>query len=299
MLIQPIDGFEELDLLALAASVEVGSEHPLAEAIVRGAETRGVSFVAAEDFVSVTGEGAQARVGNKSIAIGNEKMMRRIGGFSEQLQDNAISHRSEGQTVMFVAVDGKAAGLIGVADTIKKSTPDAIQKLHTAGLEVIMLTGDSLGTANAVARKIGINVVHANVSPEDKNRIVRELQDLGSIVAMCGDGINDAPALAQSDIGIAMGTGTDVAMESASITLINGDLSGVAKALTLSKATMRNIRENLFFAFVYNALGVPLAAGVLYPLFGILLSPIIAAAAMSLSSFSVIINSLRLNQTRL
>lgn len=299
MLVQPSDGFEELDLLALAASVEVASEHPLAEAIVSGAEERGASFEPADGFLSITGEGAQAMVGGKMVAIGNEKMMRRIGAFSDQLANDALTHRAEGQTVMFVAVDRQAAGLIGVADPIKASTPDAIERLHDAGLNVVMLTGDSFGTANAVARKIGIDVVHADVSPEDKNRIVKELQDAGSVVAMCGDGINDAPALAQADIGIAMGTGTDVAMESAGVTLIRGDLTGVAKARTLSKATMRNIRENLFFAFVYNALGVPLAAGVLYPVFGVLLSPMIAAAAMSLSSFSVITNSLRLRQVRL
>lgn len=299
MLVQPADGFEELDLLALGASVEVASEHPLAEAIVNGAEERGASVEAADGFASITGEGAQAMVGGKMVAIGNEKMMRRIGAISDQLANDALTHRAEGQTVMFVAVDKQAAGLIGVADPIKASTPDAIERLHTAGLKVVMLTGDSLGTANAVARRIGIDVVHADVSPEDKNRIIKELQGAGSVVAMCGDGINDAPALAQADIGIAMGTGTDVAMESAGVTLIRGDLTGVAKARTLSKATMRNIRENLFFAFVYNALGVPLAAGVLYPVFGVLLSPMIAAAAMSLSSFSVITNSLRLRQVRL
>jgi P-type Cu+ transporter len=299
MLVQPSDGFEELDLLALAASVEVASEHPLAEAIVNGAEERGASVEVADDFSSITGEGAQARVGGKMVAIGNEKMMRRMGAFSDQLANDALAYRAEGQTVMFVAIDSQPAGLIGVADPIKASTPDAIESLHAAALKVVMLTGDSLGTANAVARKIGIDVVHADVSPEDKNRIIKELQDAGSVVAMCGDGINDAPALAQADIGIAMGTGTDVAMESAGVTLIRGDLTGVAKARTLSKATMRNIRENLFFAFVYNALGVPLAAGVLYPVFGVLLSPMIAAAAMSLSSFSVITNSLRLRQVRI
>lgn len=299
MLVEPSDGFDELDLLALAASVEVASEHPLAEAIVNGAEERGASYEAAEGFSSITGEGAQAIVRGKAVAIGNEKMMRRIGAFSDQLAGDALTHRAEGQTVMFLAVDSQAAGLIGVADPIKASTPHAINNLHAAALKVVMLTGDSLGTANAVARKIGIDVVHADVSPKDKNRIIKELQDAGSVVAMCGDGINDAPALAQADIGIAMGTGTDVAMESAGVTLIRGDLTGVAKARTLSRATMRNIRENLFFAFVYNALGLPLAAGVLYPVFGILLSPMIAAAAMSLSSFSVITNSLRLRQVRI
>lgn len=297
--VQASEGFADLELLALAAAVEMASEHPLAQAIVSGAEARDASFKAAEDFASITGEGAQAMVGKKSVAIGNEKMMRRVGAFSDQLASDAAAYRAKGQTVMFVAIDGAAAGLIGVADPIKVTTPDAIARLHHAGLKVVMLTGDSLGTADAVAREIGIDSVHADVSPEDKNRIIKELQNAGSVVAMCGDGINDAPALAQANIGIAMGTGTDVAMESAGVTLIRGDLTGVAKARTLSKATMRNIRENLFFAFVYNALGVPIAAGVLYPVFGLLLSPMIAAAAMSLSSFSVIMNSLRLRHLRL
>lgn len=299
VLVQPAEAFTETELLALTAAVEIASEHPLAQAIVNGADDKEISYQPADNFESVTGEGAQAMVGARVVAIGNEKMMRRIGAYSNQLASDAQAFRAEGQTVMFVAVDGKAAGLIGVADPIKSTTPDAIARLHAAGLTVVMLTGDSLGTANAVARKIGIDAVHADVSPEDKNRIIKELQDAGSVVAMCGDGINDAPALAQADIGIAMGTGTDVAMESAGVTLIKGDLTGVAKARALSKATMRNIRQNLFFAFVYNALGVPLAAGVLFPVFGLLLSPMIAAAAMSLSSFSVITNSLRLRNLKL
>jgi len=226
-------------------------------------------------------------------------MMKRVGGFDSGLAKSAESYRSEGQTVMFVAIDGVAAGLIGVADPIKATTGEAIRRLHAEGLKVVMLTGDSAGTANAVAQKIGIDTVHADVSPEDKNRIIRELQGAGEVVAMAGDGINDAPALAQADVGIAMGTGTDVAMESAGVTLVKGDILGIAKARHLSRATMGNIRQNLFFAFIYNALGVPIAAGLLYPFFGLLLSPIIAAAAMSLSSVSVIMNALRLRSLKL
>lgn len=299
VLVEPAVGFDETTLLSMAASVETASEHPLAQAIVSGAEDRDVSFAAATDFSSVTGEGAEATVDSKRVAIGNAKMMRRVGAFDDALVKNAEVYRRDGQTVMFVAVDGAPAGLIGVADPIKQTTPEAINRLHKAGLKVVMLTGDSEGTARAVARQIGIDDVYADVSPEDKNRIIRELQQAGSVVAMCGDGINDAPALAQADIGVAMGTGTDVAMESAGVTLVKGDLLGVAKARDLSKATMRNIRQNLFFAFVYNSAGVPLAAGVLFPFFGLLLSPMIAAAAMSLSSVSVIGNALRLRSERL
>jgi Cu+-exporting ATPase len=226
-------------------------------------------------------------------------MMRRVGALDQALQARAETYRRDGQTVMFVALDGNPAGLIGVADPIKETTPEAIEALHKAGMKVVMLTGDSKATAEAVARQIGIDEIHADVSPEDKNRIIRELQSTGAVVAMCGDGINDAPALAQADIGIAMGTGTDVAMESASVTLVKGDLRGVARAQHLSQATMGNIRQNLFFAFVYNSLGVPVAAGILYPFFGLLLSPIIAAAAMSLSSVSVIANALRLRTVKL
>jgi Cu+-exporting ATPase len=220
--------------------------------------------------------------------------MESLNSYDQDLSDKADVRRKEGETVMFVAIDGKAAGIISVADPIKPSTKDAIGLLHDAGLKVIMLTGDNQKTAQAVANKLGIDEVHADVSPEDKNRIVKEMQDSGKLVAMAGDGINDAPALAQADVGIAMGTGTDVAMESAGVTLLKGDLMGIAKAHKLSRSTMRNIRQNLFFAFIYNAIGVPIAAGVLYPAFGLLLSPMIAAAAMSLSSVSVIANSLRL-----
>ena len=235
----------------------------------------------------------------KQVAVGNEKLMREVGAYDEQHVARASEFREKGQTVMFVAVDGMAAGLLGVADPIKKTTVEAIRQLHAAGIKVVMMTGDNAATAEAVAREIGIDEVHAGVSPEDKSRVVRELQDAGSVVAMAGDGINDAPALAQADIGIAMGTGTDVAIESAAVTLVRGDLLGVAKARNLSRATMKNIRQNLFFAFAYNTAGVPIAAGILYPFFGLLLSPMLAAAAMSLSSVSVIGNALRLRNKEL
>ncbi|MBF34791.1 MAG: copper-translocating P-type ATPase [Hyphomonadaceae bacterium] len=297
--IQPADGLEETALLGLVAAVERSSEHPLAEAIVRGAETHSAPDQTARNFQSVTGEGAQAEVDGKRVAIGNRKMMERIGAWSGDLGADADKYRSEGQTVMFVAVDGKPAGLVAVADPVKETTPEAIKRLHAEGLKIVMLTGDSENTARAVAAKVGIDEVHADVSPEDKHRIVSDLQKGGARVAMCGDGINDAPALAQADVGIAMGTGTDVAMESAGVTLVKGDLIGVAKARELSHATMRNIRQNLFFAFIYNSLGVPVAAGILYPFSGLLLSPMIAAAAMSLSSVSVIANALRLRGLKL
>lgn len=299
VLVEPQSPFTEGELLSLAASVERGSEHPLAAAIVEGAEERGAQISSASEFSSVTGEGVEAMVDGRKVALGNAKMMKRISACDESMAANAEDHRREGQTVMFVAVDGKSAGLIGVADPIKVTTPDAIKALHEAGVKVVMLTGDSRATAEAVGAKIGIDEIHADVSPEDKNRIVRELQETGAKVAMAGDGINDAPALAQADVGIAMGTGTDVAMESAGVTLVKGDLRGVARARRLSQATMRNIRQNLFFAFIYNALGVPVAAGVLYPVFGLLLSPMIAAAAMSFSSVSVIGNALRLRGAKL
>ena len=299
VLVQPADPFDEPTLLGVIAAVERSSEHPLAEAIVRGAESKEAPRKESTAFESITGEGAQAMVDGKQVAIGNPKMMKRIGAWSEISGQSADRYRVEGQTVMFVAVDGVYAGLIGVADPIKDTTPEAIRRLHAQGLKVVMLTGDNETTAKAVADKVGIDEVHADVSPEDKHRIVSELQANGARVAMAGDGINDAPALAQADVGIAMGTGTDVAMESAGVTLVKGDLLGVAKARELSRATMGNIRENLFFAFVYNSLGVPVAAGVLYPIFGLLLSPMIAAAAMSLSSVSVIGNALRLRALKL
>ncbi|MBR9835068.1 MAG: copper-translocating P-type ATPase, partial [Alphaproteobacteria bacterium] len=299
VLVIPSDEFDELTLVSLVAAVERSSEHPLAEAIVRGAEDRNVPNKNATGFESLTGEGAQALVEGQRIAIGNARMMQRLGVWSDASGREADQYRAEGQTVMFVAVDDKLAGLIGVADPIKDTTPEAIRRLHAQGLKVVMLTGDNETTARAVAEKVGIDEVRADVSPEDKHQIVSQLQADGACVAMAGDGINDAPALAQADVGIAMGTGTDVAMESAGVTLVKGDLLGVAKARELSRATMGNIRENLFFAFVYNSLGVPVAAGVLYPAFGLLLSPMIAAAAMSLSSVSVIANALRLRAIEL
>ncbi len=299
VLVDPQSPFAETELLSLAASVEKGSEHPLAAAIVEGAEERGAQIYSASEFSSVTGEGVEAMVERRKVALGNAKMMKRVGAYDDAIAATAEKHRRDGQTVMFVAVDGKPAGLIGVADPIKETTAEAIKALHDAGVKVVMLTGDSRATAEAVGAKIGIDEIQADVSPEDKNRIVRELQENGAKVAMAGDGINDAPALAQADVGIAMGTGTDVAMESAGVTLVKGDLRGVARARRLSQATMRNIRQNLFFAFVYNALGVPIAAGILYPVFGLLLSPMIAAAAMSFSSVSVIGNALRLRGAKL
>lgn len=297
--VEPEAGFDADKMLSLVAAIEMASEHPLAAAIVAGAKERKLVFEAATDFGSVTGEGVEATAENLRVAIGNEKMMERLGASSADLIAKAQDGRSQGQTVMFVAVDGKPAGLIGVADPIKPTTVDAIKALHKANIRVVMLTGDAEATAQAVGKLIGIDEIHANVSPEDKHRVISELQAAGKKVAMAGDGINDAPALAKADVGIAMGTGTDVAMESAGITLVKGDLGGIAKARHLSQLTMGNIRQNLFFAFIYNGLGVPVAAGILYPWFGILLSPMIAAAAMSLSSVSVIGNALRLRRQNL
>ena len=299
VMVTPVESVSEQTMLQLAASVEKASEHPLAAAIVAGAKRRSLSLLPETNFASITGQGAQATVSGKMVAVGNEKLMRSIGAHDAHLVQSAEVYRQDGQTVIFVAVDGKSAGLLGVADPVKATTPQAIEQLHRAGLRVVMLTGDSIATAQAVARKVGIDEVHADVSPEDKNRIIRKLKSRGSVVAMAGDGINDAPALAQADVGIAMGTGTDVAMESAGVTLVRGDLLGVAKARVLSRLTMRNIRQNLFFAFAYNTVGVPIAAGILYPFFGILLSPMIAAAAMSFSSVSVIANALRLRSAKL
>jgi|28_taG_2_1085356.scaffolds.fasta_scaffold00128_28 Cu+-exporting ATPase len=294
--IDAMAGQNEDELLTLVAAVESASEHPLAEAIVRAAEDKSLTIPKAHDFNSTTGEGVQAIVNGKQIAIGNSKLMQSLNSFDSELSSKADIRRKDGETVMFIAIDDKAAGLVSVADPIKPSTADAIKLLHDAGLKVVMLTGDNEKTAQAVANRLGIDEVHADVSPEDKNRIVKEMQNSGRIVAMAGDGINDAPALAQANVGIAMGTGTDVAMESASVTLVKGDLMGIAKAHKLSHSTMQNIRQNLFFAFIYNTIGVPIAAGILYPTFGLLLSPMIAAAAMSLSSVSVIGNALRLRR---
>ncbi len=289
------DGFSDNELLTISAALEQGSEHPLAEAIVRAAHDQDLELPKALDFEAVTGKGVKGKVSGAQVALGNNKMMEAIGADISALIEGADNLRAKGATAMFVAVDGKAAGVIAVSDPIKDTTLEAIENLHKAGLRIVMLTGDNATTARSVAEKLGIDEVHADVLPEDKSRIVGELRDKGAIVAMAGDGVNDAPALAAAHVGIAMGTGTDVAMESAGITLLRGDLNGIAEAINLSRATMRNIRQNLFFAFIYNAAGVPIAAGILYPIFGILLSPIFAAAAMSLSSVSVVGNALRLN----
>jgi Cu+-exporting ATPase len=293
-----VKGFDENTIISLAATLEKGSEHPLAAAIVEGAAERGVTLVETKDFSSHTGMGVSGRVENHQVALGNKKLMQEMGVDPGSLQEQAEALRSEGETVMFVAIGGKAAGLIGVSDPIKETTPEAIKQLHTENIRVVMLTGDNRTTAEAVARKLDIDEVVAEVLPDEKAATVKRFQEAGRIVAMAGDGINDAPALAQAQVGIAMGTGTDVAMESAGVTLVKGDLIGIVRARVLSRATMRNIKQNLFFAFIYNTLGVPIAAGVLYPFFGILLSPVIAAAAMSFSSVSVVSNSLRLRSAR-
>jgi Cu+-exporting ATPase len=291
-------GFDENDVLRLAAGIERGSEHPLAAAIVAGAEARSILAAKSQQFESVTGKGVKGAVEGRAVLLGSERLLTEAGVAVEDLASRAAELRSDGQTVMFVAVDAKAAGLLGVADPIKESAAEAIRFLRADGLRVVMLTGDNRTTADAVAKKLGLTDVQAEVLPQDKGRIVKQFQNEGRIVAMAGDGVNDAPALAQANVGIAMGTGTDVAIQSASMTLLKGDLRGIVRARHLSRAVMSNIRQNLFFAFIYNVLGVPLAAGVLYPVFGILLSPIIAAAAMSLSSVSVIANSLRLRRLR-
>ncbi len=291
--------FEEKDVLRWAASVERGSEHPLAAAIVKGAEARGIEPERTTDFASATGKGVVATVGARRVALGNRLHVQELGVDVAAVDADVESLRREGQTVMFVAVDGRLAGLVGVADPIKETTPVAIRELAADGVRLVVLTGDNATTAKAVAAKLGIDDVVADVLPQDKSAIVKRYQSEGRFVAMAGDGVNDAPALAQAHVGIAMGTGTDVAMESAGVTLVKGDLRGIARSRKLSRATMRNIRENLFFALVYNALGVPIAAGVLYPAFGILLSPIVAAAAMSFSSVSVITNALRLRRLTL
>ncbi|MGH7923585.1 MAG: copper-transporting P-type ATPase [Candidatus Binatus sp.] len=285
-------GFADADVLRLAASLERGSEHPLAAAIVAGAEE--LTLATAEDFKSVTGQGVAGRIEGRSVALGNQHMMGALGVAIDAISADADTQRKDGHTVMFVAIDGRPAGILGVADPIKASTAEALKMLQDDGVKIVVLTGDNRITAAAVAKKLGIDQVEAEVLPDQKATVVKRLQSEGRIVAMAGDGINDAPALAQAQVGIAMGTGTDVAMESAGVTLVKGDLRGIAKARRLSRATMRNIRQNLFFAFFYNVIGIPIAAGVLYPAFGLLLSPIIASAAMSLSSVSVITNALRL-----
>ena len=295
----PADGMDEQRLLRMAASLEKGSEHPLAAAIVQGAGEKGVQLVEPRDFTSVTGKGVRGTVDGHQVLLGNLRLMEDAAIDTSLLADRAEEMRHQGKTVMFVAADGAMAGLVAVSDPIKETTPAAIRALHEEGLRVVMVTGDNRATAEAVAAQLDIDEVVAGVLPDEKANVVKKYQDDGRMVAMAGDGINDAPALAQAHVGIAMGTGTDVAMESAGVTLVKGDLTGIVRARKLSRATMANIRQNLFFAFVYNSLGVPVAAGVLYPFSGILLSPVIAAAAMSLSSVSVVVNALRLRSLRI
>jgi P-type Cu+ transporter len=297
--IVPTNGFDESEILRLAASVEQASEHPLADAIVRAARERSLALVKVEEFNSPTGKGAIGTVDGKTIALGNATYLASIGVDTVALNAESERLRGDGATVINMAVDGRLAGIFAIADPVKASTPGALKSLAAEGIKVIMLTGDNRTTAEAVARKLGIAEVEAEVLPDQKSAVVTKLQRAGRIVAMAGDGVNDAPALAAAEVGIAMGTGTDVAMESAGVTLLKGDLGGIVRARRLSEATMRNIRQNLFFAFIYNAAGIPIAAGVLYPTFGLLLSPIIAAAAMALSSVSVVGNALRLRVTRL
>jgi Cu+-exporting ATPase len=289
----------ESELLRFAASVEQSSEHPLAAAVVNGAKERGLSLRRVSDFVSFTGKGVQGTVDGHSVTLGNRALLRQLNISAADLFPEADTSRADGQSVIFVAVDAKLAGVLTVADPVRPSTPEAVALLHREKVQITILTGDNWTTARAVAKSLGIDNVEAELLPEQKLDAVKKMQSAGRIVAMAGDGVNDAPALAQADIGIAMGTGTDVAMESAAITLVKGDLRGVARALRLSRATMRNIRQNLFVAFVYNVLGVPIAAGILYPFFGVLLSPIIASAAMTFSSVSVISNALRLRNSEI
>jgi Cu+-exporting ATPase len=295
----PEDGHDESEVLRLAAILEKGSEHPLAEAIVDGAEERGIALGAADDFEAVTGKGVKGTVDGKRVALGNLKLVQDLGVQVPDLAARADARRDEGETVMFVVVEGAVAGLVSVADPVKDTTPGALRELHRLGLKIIMATGDNERTARAVAAKLGIDEVRADVLPDDKARLIAELQAQGRKVAMAGDGVNDAPALAQADVGIAMGTGSDVAIESAGITLVKGNLEGIVRARHLARATMRNIRQNLFFALIYNSAGVPIAAGVLFPFFGILISPMFAAFAMSASSISVVLNSLRLRTAQI
>jgi len=295
----PAGGSDEKTILYYAASLERGSEHPLAAAIVKGAEERGINLIDVKEFESVTGKGVKGDIGGHKIVLGNRKLLDDLGIDQSEFSEKAEAMRREGQTVMFVSVDGKMVGLLGVADPIKETTPEAIEALHKEGIRIVMLTGDNRTTAEAVSKKLNLDDVIAEVLPDQKSEIVKRLQNEGQIVAMAGDGINDAPALAQAHVGIAMGTGTDVAMESAGVTLVKGDLRGIVRARRLSRATMRNIKQNIFWAFIYNSLGVPVAAGILYPFLGILLSPIFAAAAMSFSSVSVVGNALRLRRAKL
>jgi Cu+-exporting ATPase len=295
----PAADWDEKQILRIAATLERGSEHPLAGAILAGAKVRAIDLGNLTDFQSRSGRGVLGKVDGRVAALGNRALFVELNLPIGKLNETAKSLESDGQTVMFVAADGASIGMIGVADPVKPTTVEALAKLHREGIRIIMLTGDSRATADSVARKLGIDQVHADILPGQKSEIVKQLQAEGHIVAMGGDGVNDAPALSQANVGIAMGTGTDVAMESAGITLLRGDLLGLTRARTLSRATMRNIRQNLFFAFVYNSVGVPIAAGVLYPFFGLLLSPILASAAMTFSSVSVIANALRLRNVRL
>jgi len=297
--VTPSDGIGEAGLLRLAASLEQGSEHPLAAAIVGGARARALALATVARFESITGKGVRGEVESRHVVLGNAALMQDERVDIGRLVEQADALRREGATVMFVAVDGRAAGLLAVADPVKASTKEALDLLHREGLRIVMLTGDNRTTAEAVGRRLGLDDIRAEVLPSQKRDVVRELQQQGHRVAMAGDGINDAPALAEAHVGIAMGTGTDVAMESAGITLVKGDLRGIARARRLSRATMRNVRQNLFLAFVYNALGVPVAAGALFPAFGLLISPIWASVAMTLSSISVIGNALRLRRVAL
>jgi Cu+-exporting ATPase len=294
----PEEGHDEAEVLRLAATLERGSEHPLAEAIVKGADERGIEIGSATDFEAVTGKGVKGVVDGKAVALGNARLMADLGLDDGALLATADTRRDEGETVMFVVIDGRIAGLVSVADPVKETTPAALKALHGLGFRIIMATGDNERTAKAVAGRLGIDEIRADVLPQDKARIIKELQAEGRKVAMAGDGVNDAPALAQADVGIAMGTGADVAIESAGFTLVKGNLDGIVRARRLSQATMANIRQNLFFALVYNAAGVPIAAGVLYPFLGLLISPMFAAFAMSASSISVVLNSLRLRRLK-
>jgi Cu+-exporting ATPase len=300
MNVLPTGGFDAKEFLRLAASLEQNSEHPFAAAIVQGAKDQAIGLDAVKDFRSVTAGGVAGAITGRTVMVGKPDFLRseKITGL-EPLEASAVKLQEEGKTAVFVAIDGKPAGILAVADPIKSTTSEAIGELHALGLQIVMLTGDNRRTAAAVAKKLGLDAVEAEIEPAGKVAHVKKLRAEGKHVAMAGDGINDAPALSEAEVGIAMGTGTDVAMQSAGVTLVKGDLRGIAKAIRLSRATMRNIRENLFFAFLYNALGIPLAAGVLYPFFGLLLSPIIAGAAMSLSSVSVITNALRLRRVKL
>jgi Cu+-exporting ATPase len=295
----PAEGFDEAAVLSLGASLERSSEHPLASAIVSSAKQRGLAMKDFSDFGSVTGKGITGKIGDRQVAVGNAMLLKDIGVAGADLESRADEFRRDGATAIFVAVDGRPAGIIAVADPIKATTAAALDRLKADGVRIVMLTGDNRTTAQAVAAKLGIGKFEAEVLPQQKHAIVRRLRSEGRAVAMAGDGVNDAPALAEADVGVAMGSGTDVAIQSAGVTLVKGDLAGIARARALSRATMRNIRQNLLFAFIYNAMGVPIAAGALYPFFGLTLSPAIAAAAMSLSSVSVVANALRLRRVPL